>query len=145
MNLLEALEAKRALESIVVDITETLSSKLHDKNEVSSSLSEIDKYIEKLFYFERVVEKKYSNTMITDTESIADVISYIDCFSRKIDVLRSLLLLANREKILSDTAVDLDINTLIATIHQYEDIKNTMIKKVKTACASITIEDNNQG
>ena len=139
MNLVEAIEQKKALEDIIQEQIDSLQSYLDDKIILSEILTEIDHYIDQFFILERLIQKGYESTMISSSESISDVISYIDSITKKIDVLKHVILQSNKSLIKNRQNTDVDINTVLSSIKQYEELKNILIKKVKDACFSTCI------
>lgn len=83
MNLLEALEKKKALESALEDRLELLSTCLDDQEEISRLMTAIDTLVDEIFGLGRKVDRKYETTFISQTETISDVISYIDGLTKK--------------------------------------------------------------
>jgi len=134
MNLLEALEKKRALESILNDLIEDMDSKFCDLESLSATLSEIDNYVDDIFGMERNINFCYQNTKVSKTESISDAFSHIDGLTKKIEVLKYLLLRINKKEILTGTSVGLDQKSVLSSIRYYEDLKNKLVDRVKEVC-----------
>jgi len=134
MNLLEALEKKKALESILEDKLESLSNHLNDIEEMTLILTSIDSTIDNVFSLGRKVDILYNNTLVSKTESISDVISYVDGLTKKINVLRYLLLAANKYEIETSEKTSVSAVTLLNTIQHYESLKNSLVTEIRTVC-----------
>jgi len=134
MNLLEALEKKKALESILEDKLESLSNHLNDVEEMTLILTSIDSTIDNVFSLGRKVDILYNNTLVSKTESISDVISYVDGLTKKINVLRYLLLAANKYEIETSEKTSVSAVTLLNTIQHYESLKNSLVTEIRTVC-----------
>jgi hypothetical protein len=141
MNLLEALEKKRALESVINDKIDTLKSNLYDRDTLSEILTEIESFVDQYFTIERTIEKEYNSTLLTPSETISDVISYVDGINRKIEVLRFLLLSANKEEIETGKKTDVDIKIILASIERYKELENILVKKIRNACTEKFLDD----
>lgn len=140
MNLLEALEKRKALESALDDRLESLSDNLGDTESVSKLMTDIDGLIDETFSLGRRVDRQYNNTLISKTESISDVISYIDGLTKKINVLRYLLLTANKHEIETGEKTGVSAHTLLTSIQHYETLKNSLVKKVRDVCFDTQLE-----
>lgn len=134
MNLLEALEKKKALESILEDKLESLLNHLNDIEELTDILTNIDSTVDNIFSLGRKVDILYNSTLISKTESISDVISYVDGLTKKINVLRYLLLAANKYEIETSEKTSVSAVTLLNTIQHYESLKNSLVTEIRTVC-----------
>lgn len=140
MNLLEALEKKKALESALEDRLELLSTCLDDQEEISRLMTAIDTLVDEIFGLGRKVDRKYETTFISQTETISDVISYIDGLTKKINILRYLLITANKHEIDTGEKTSVSANTLLTSIQHYEAMKNSLVSKVKSVCLDTEIK-----
>ena len=140
MNLLEALERKKALESSLEDRIDTLKIFLSDEENLSHTMGDIDLLIDDIFKLDRQIEIKYNNTLVSKTESISDVISYIDGLTKKVNVLRYLLLTANKYEIETGEKTKVSAQTLLASIKHYEALKNSLVSKVRDVCFDTKME-----
>jgi len=134
MNLVEALEKKKAIWIVIEDRLDTLSDNIYDQEELSSILIEIDSLVDQFYSLERLIQKNYESTKVSSTESIADVLSYLDGLAKKIDVLKHLLLELHKNKINTGVTSDIDVDSLLQSIRQYESMQSALLKKVKDVC-----------
>jgi hypothetical protein len=134
MNLIEALERKKAINEIISDKTEYITECLNDAEVLSKNLCELDSLVDKFYSLERLVQKRYEETKISDTESISDVISYVDALSKKINILEFLLLTSNKNFIIFGLENEVDTDTVLFTIEQYKELRNKLVKKIKDVC-----------
>ena len=140
MNLLEALEKKKALESALGDRIDSLDEFLDDSESMSKVMTKIDSLVDTVFNLGRKIERQYNKVLISKTESISDVISYIDGLTKKINVLRYLLLTANKREIDTGEKTSVSAQTLLTSIQHYEALKNSLVSKVKDVCFNTELE-----
>ncbi|MCK5020534.1 MAG: hypothetical protein KAS32_26180 [Candidatus Peribacteraceae bacterium] len=139
MNLLEALEKKKAIEEVIQDKTNSIEQYLQDQIMLSEVLTDIDSLIDQFYELERLIQKNYESVMVSQTESISDVISYADALSEKINVLKHLLLQAYKNQITINIKSDVDTKIVITSIKQYEDLRSVLIKKIKDVCFNTSL------
>lgn len=141
MNILEALERKNALGDLIEEKKESLKYLLYDADKLSESLNEIGSLTDEWFYLERSIERAYSTTMVSPTETISDAISYVDSLDKKINVFKYLLRLSNRTEVERRDATEVDANSVLNTIDEYEQAKNKLVKSIRDLCSITKIKD----
>jgi len=141
MNLLQALEKKRALEEVIEEKTTALLQHLDDSKILSTLLNELDALIETYYRVEREIENKYHSTKVSNTESISDVISYVDSIDKKIEVLKFLLLQSHKQEIETGNQTDVSHSTVMSSIKQYEELRHALVKKIKEVCTTTFLAD----
>ena len=139
MNLIEALERKKALEETIQDRLESILEHLDRQVILSGILTDIDSLIDQFYTLERLIQKSYESTMVSSTESISDIITYADGLSKKVDALKFLITAALKKEIEDGTRPSIDIDTVLASIKQYEELKSILIKKVKDVCFNTSL------
>jgi hypothetical protein len=144
MKILQALERKRAYEELLEEALSFVGSNISNSTDLSSSLEKIDKYIEEIFYLDRKITNKYYETVVAQTkdssENITDALSYIDCLDKKIAVMKYFLLCLNKEEIQNNKTSVLDVNAILSTVSQYEDLKNTLSRKIRSICLETDVD-----
>lgn len=139
MNILEALSKKKALKSIIEEKTQSLSLNMSHEDVMYKILTEIDSYIEELFVLDRVIEKSYENNLVSKTESLADLVGYIECLDLKIETLEFLLKEGFTFNIKHKTSI-VDTSRILNTLTKYESMKSALVAKVRDICNSITVD-----
>lgn len=134
MNVLKALEKKKAIRAIINNKLNNIVSNIESTETLSNNLEDISSYIDTFFKLERDIDTAYNSVFISNTETIADVISYADCITKKIEILREILHAILIKE--TETKVDLkaDADLILMSIHSFENLKNKLIDKIKDVC-----------
>lgn len=142
MNLLELINIKVSYRSTLNDLILKLNNNsLSDNIGLSKSLNEIEETLDLLLLFERAINKEYHNNYISKTESIADVYTYIDGLSEKINILDGLLLAAKKNKRSTNHRSGLDFKSALQSMERYKILRSSLLGKVRDVCKKIIIKD----
>lgn len=142
MNLLEALEKKRALTTVIDDLEDSFSININNLEKLTEILTDVDKFVDELFHMERLITRHYQETMVTSEESVADALTHVDALNRKIEALKYLLLEVTREEILTGNKSTLSKRVILTSIIHYETIKDNLVTKVKEICYNTPFIDD---
>ena len=134
MLLVEALERKKALDDLISKNMGEIVNFLGDQKKLSEILTNIDSLIDQFYNLERFIQKSYESTMLSTTESISDIISYTDGITKKIDVLKLLILEINKKEITTSSTIEIDLIPILSSIRQYEELRQVLVKKVRDLC-----------
>ena len=140
LNLLGALEKKNTLESIIQERIGELSLHIDDRTNLSVALAEIDSLVDSYFSLERQIQKKYEITMVSTTETIADVVSYAESLSLKAKALKALLLSIHKFEIEQKGESCIDKDHILLSIEKHEDLRNNLIKKIRDVCFKTNLD-----
>ena len=142
MNLLDLISIKKEHENELNALTSNLDLHFSNENDLYEILNRIEETLDLLLMLERVITKKYNSVYVSKTESIADIYSYIDGLSRKIDILSVLLINAKKEESVNKLKFAIDYKNILQTIKSYKTLRSSLIKKIRDTCKKVRIKDS---
>lgn len=141
MNLISALEKNKALLSLIDDKVLSIKNSLYDIEKLSDILTEIDGFIDEYYKTERSIDKYYNEIKISQTETISDALSHVDCLEYKIKVLQQLLLETNKTEIKYGEKTEIESDPIISTINYYKSLKNNLLDNIREVCFNMVFDD----
>lgn len=140
MNLLELVNVRKVYTTLLVDLIDELDVHFLNIENLSAALNRIEKTIDTLMLVEREINRNYNSVYISETETIADVYSYVEGLDRKIDVLSNLMIDTQKKEIVSKIDIDLDYDNILKSIGRYENLKKSLLEQIQKVCLETEIK-----
>ena len=141
MNLLELERLDKTYTSLLGDLNNELDYYFSNNDELSEALNQIEKTIDTLFMIKRTLSNMYQTIRVSETETIADVYSYIEGINKKIEILSNLVVRAQKEEIITKLKPDLDYKLILKSIDRYEVLRSSLTEKIKEVCINSTVTE----
>lgn len=140
MNLLELVNVREVYTTLLVDLIDELDVHFLNIENLSAALNRVEKTIDTLMLVEREINRNYNSVYISETETIADVYSYVEGLDRKIDVLSNLMIDIQKKEIVSKIDIDLDYDNILKSIGRYENLKKSLLEQIQKVCLETEIK-----
>lgn len=131
MYLSDLLEAKKACLTVLDELTTNLKNYFHNTSELYVYLNKIEEIIDSLSILDKQIQRIYSTTYVTETETISDLYSYVNGLDKKINILYNLIVDSQTKEIEEGIDFNLNHTLILKSIQNYEDIRDSLLEKIE--------------
>lgn len=141
MNLADLRKIKKTYNLTLSKLVSGLYGCLDNPNLLYKQLNDIEEVIDSIHMVDRVLNKFYVSVQVSETESVYDLISYVEGLSKKIKVLSELIPSSCERSTLTEYCPSLDFRSILKSIDKYNDLKGILLDKINSVCKDTLVED----
>jgi len=134
LDLIRVLETKKVLEQLIEDFSKTISMGICDEKKLVSHVEKIGEIIDKWVILDKKIHGAYGSTLVTNDETISDVLSQIKGLEHKSSILASVISGALKAEISGKEKPTLDVNFLIMSKEKYDKLRHSLYQQVRDIC-----------
>jgi len=139
VTLSEALEHKDFLQRTIETLKARLSEESYDISSLAEDLDKIGQLINQAVRLDKRINEAYATLLVTETESISDILFEIDGFQMRSNLLGIVIGNVLRDRYLGKDNLNLDIAFLIDTKVKYEIARDELKQKVREFCRQVEL------